>query len=123
MGKAQTNEFGRYLRRVRNEAGLSLRDLAKKLDVSAVYLGEVERGVRGPIAEPRWDDLIKAIPAISRIDLSRLSMKLRPVQLHLSDAPPAYQNLGMALARRIEKQNLSQQDLSKLFDILEEDDE
>jgi hypothetical protein len=36
----------------------------------------------------------------------------------LRDAPPRYQDLGLALARRIEKQNISTVDLEKLFKIL-----
>lgn len=123
MTNVQANEFGRYLRRKRNEAGLSLRALAEKMEVSAVYLGEVERGVRGPINDSRWDDLIKAIPSISRDELTRLSMKSKPMQLNLSDSPPEYQNLAMALARRIEKQNLNQKDFTNLFSILDIDDE
>lgn len=123
MVKQNTHEFGRYLRRMRTEDQLSLRKAAKKLGISAVYLGEVERGVRPPLKESRWEDLIRAIPSIERDTLARLAINSKPVQLDLRDSPPKYQNLTLALARRIEKQNLSSTDIERLFSILGEDNE
>lgn len=122
MMKITSHEFGRYIRRQRAEAGVSLRSAAKALDVSAVYLGEVERGVRPPLKETHWDALIRAVPAIERQVLERLTAKQRPIQLDLRDSPPRYQDLGLALARRIEKQNISSVDLEKLFSILGDKD-
>lgn len=123
MTKTVTHEFGRYIRRQRAGAGVSLRSAAKALDVSAVYLGEVERGVRPPLKDVHWDMLIRVVPTIERTTLERLTAKVRPIQLDLRDSPPKYQDLALALARRIEKQNISKGDLEKLFSILGEDDE
>ncbi len=123
MTKTVMHEFGRYIRRQRAGAGVSLRSAAKALDVSAVYLGEVERGVRPPLKEVHWDTLIRVVPTIERTTLERLTAKVRPIQLDLRDSPPKYQDLALALARRIEKQNISKVDLEKLFAILGEDDE
>jgi transcriptional regulator with XRE-family HTH domain len=123
MTKTSAHEFGRYIRRQRAAAGVSLRSAAKALEVSAVYLGEVERGVRPPLKETHWNALIHAVPTIERGVLERLTAKERPIQLDLRDSPPRYQDLGLALARRIEKQNLSNIDLEKLFSILGDKDE
>lgn len=123
MTKTVAHEFGRYVRRQRAAAGVSLRSAAKALGVSAVYLGEVERGVRPPLKVEHWDALLRAVPTIERATLERLTAKAKPVQLDLRDAPPKYQDLGMALARRIEKRNISSTDLQKLFSILGEEDE
>ena len=117
------HEFGRYIRRQRVVAQISLRAAARALGVSAVYLGEVERGVRPPLKVEHWDALIRIVPNIERSTLERLSSKARPIQLDLRDAPPRYQDLALALARRIEKQNISRDDLEKLFTILGEHDE
>lgn len=117
------HEFGRYIRRQRVVAQISLRAAARALSVSAVYLGEVERGVRPPLKVEHWDALIRVVPTIERSTLERLSSKARPIQLDLRDAPPRYQDLALALARRIEKQNISRGDLEKLFTILGEHDE
>jgi hypothetical protein len=116
------NGFGRYIRSQRAVAGVSLRSAAKVMDISAVYLGEVERGVRPPLKENHWDALMRAVPTIERGNLERLTASERPIQLDLRDAPPRYQGLGLALARRIEKQNISKIDLEKLFKILGNDE-
>jgi transcriptional regulator with XRE-family HTH domain len=123
MTKTRAHEFGRYIRSQRAAAGASLRSVAKVLDVSAVYLGEVERGVRPPLKETHWNALIRAVSTIDRDVLDRLTTKERPIQLDLRDAPPRYQDLGLALARRIEKRNISTIDLEKLFKILGDEDE
>lgn len=123
MTEKVANGFGRYIRSQRAAAEVSLRSAAKVLNVSAVYLGEVERGVRPPLKETHWDALIRAVPTIEREVLERLTAKQRPIQLDLRDVPPRYQDLGLALARRIEKENISTVDLEKLFKILGEKDE
>jgi transcriptional regulator with XRE-family HTH domain len=110
--------FGAYLRAQRVAAGLSLRQVADALGVSHVYLGEVERGVRGPIAKERWPQLLQAIPSLSQVELERRAATTRPLQLALSEAPPKYQDLGLALARRIQEQDLSQTELDNLLRIL-----
>ena len=123
MAQKKTHEFGRYIRRLRTEADVSLRSAAKTLDISAVYLGEVERGVRPPLKETHWVALIRAVPSIERETLERLTAKAKPIQLDLRDVPPRYQDLALALARRVEKQNISKIDLDELISILGEKDE
>lgn len=115
--------FGRYLRDRRLAAGISMRKLAERLRVSHVYLGEVERGVRAPLKEARWAEVARLVPGVTVDELRKRAWLTRPVQLDLSDAPPAYQDLGVALARRIEQRNLSERDVSNLRAILEGDDD
>lgn len=122
MANIVAHEFGRHIRRQRAAAGISLRTVAKALGLSAVYLGEVERGVRPPLKEDHWPALVRAVPAIEIETLHRLTAKARPIQMDLRDAPVMYQDLGLALARRIEKQNLTRNELDKLFLILGESD-
>ncbi len=110
--------FGTYLRTKRIEAGLSLREVARELDVSHVYLGEVERGVRGPLKRERWKDVLLVIPKTTLENLERHARIDRPIQLDLRDAPPVYQELGLALARRIAEQDLSDHELRSLRRIL-----
>jgi transcriptional regulator with XRE-family HTH domain len=114
----QRTAFGAYLRTKRIKAGLSLREVARELNVSHVYLGEVERGVRGPLKRERWEDVIRLIPGTSLEDLEHHARTDRPIQLDLRDVPPEYQDLGLALARRIQEQDLSVQDLRCLTRIL-----
>lgn len=64
--------FGIYLRDKRVAAGLSLRHVADQLGITHVYLGEVERGVRGPLKRKHWDKLIKVIPGVTQENLERV---------------------------------------------------
>jgi transcriptional regulator with XRE-family HTH domain len=122
MANIVAHEFGRHIRRQRAAAGISLRTVAKALGLSAVYLGEVERGVRPPLKEDHWPALVRSVPTIEMDTLHRLTAKARPLQMDLRDAPVVYQDLGLALARRIEKQNLTKNELEKLFLILGDSD-
>ena len=105
------------------EAEVSLRAAAKALDVSAVYFGEVERGVRPPFRKGHWSQLLEVIPTLDRETLERLAVDARPIQLDLRGASPAYQDLALALSRRIERQNISRDDFDKLFSILGDGDD
>jgi transcriptional regulator with XRE-family HTH domain len=115
---AQTS-FGNYIQVRRRAAHLSLRQVAGKIGVSHVYLSEVERGVRAPLKRERWNDLVAAIPNVTIEELDKAAATSRPIQLSLADAPPQYQNLALALARRFEDRSLSGQEIQALLRILE----
>ncbi len=115
------NPFGTYLRDRRNAAELSLREVADRLGISHVYLSEVERGVRPPFTQDRWANLAAAIPGITLDDLQKKFATSRPIQLDLTDAPPDYQDLGLALARRIQKQNLDEDEMRTLLNLFVRD--
>jgi transcriptional regulator with XRE-family HTH domain len=115
----QSTSFGKYLRHCRVENNLSLRQLADKIGISHVYLGEVERGVRGPMKRDRWAALCNAMPSMSMVELDRHARLSRPIQLNLSSAPPTYQNLALALARRLENRDLSKNQLNLLKRVLD----
>ena len=119
----QPSPFGSYLRQVRVESGLSLRQVASALKISHVYLGEVERGVRGPLRQEHWDGLLKAIPTLTRVELERHAAASRPLAMDISDAPPRYQDLAMALARRLKNRDLTVGQISRLLKVLKADDE
>ena len=123
MSVKPRHEFGRYLRERRVDAEISLRSAASKIGISAVYLGEVERGVRPPLKEKHWDKLLKVVPTLSREKLERFAVDARPMQLDLRDASPHYQDLALALSRRIDQQNISDKDLAKILAILGDEDE
>jgi transcriptional regulator with XRE-family HTH domain len=115
----QTTSFGKYLRHCRVASNLSLRQLADKIGVGHVYLGEVERGVRGPLKRDRWTALCNAMSPMSMVELERHAKLSRPIQLNLSSAPPTYQNLALALARRLENRDLSKNQLDLLKRVLD----
>ena len=120
---SRPTRFGSYLRRARVASGRSLRDVAAELKISHVYLGEVERGVRGPLRPEHWGALLGAIPQLTREELERQAAASRPLEVDVSDAPPRYQDLAMALARRLKNRDLSKAQIARLLKVLEADDE
>jgi transcriptional regulator with XRE-family HTH domain len=51
MGRIDVSGLGEFIREQRDQAHMSLRQLAKAADVSNPYLSQVERGLRRPSAE------------------------------------------------------------------------
>lgn len=115
--------FGPFVRQKRVEAGKSLRQLARELNVSAVYLGEVERGRKPHLKRERWPDLVAALPVVSMDALEKHALASKPVQLDLDDAPVGYLDVTHALARRIQKRDLSEASISQLLEVLRGEEE
>ncbi len=113
-----SSPFGRYVRARRIDAHKSLREVAHAIGVSHVYLGEVERGIRGPIKRDRWARLIDAVPGVTLDGLEAMSASSRPLQIRLDEAPPAYRDLALSLARRIEQKDLDPEKLHQLLALL-----
>jgi transcriptional regulator with XRE-family HTH domain len=116
----RSTDFGRYLRAKRVEAKLSVRHLAKILGISHVYLGEVERGERGPLDEKYWPTLLRHIAGLSKEGLVRAAATSRPIQLDIADASKPYQDLAVALARRIDREDLDAADVRKILRLLKD---
>src|SRR5579872_614189 len=119
---SRPNRFGDYVRHARVANGLSLREVADAVGISHVYLGEVERGVRGPLMESHWDALIAAIRGLTRTELQHAAEVSRALRLDLSTAPPRYQDLALALARRFKRRDLSDADLTQILKMLKRDE-
>jgi transcriptional regulator with XRE-family HTH domain len=103
---------------MRVQSGRSLREIAQAVCISHVYLGEVERGVRGPLQPEHWEALIEAIPGIDRAQLEREAQASRPLRVDLADAPPRYHDLALAMARRFKRRDLSQSEIDRLLKLL-----
>lgn len=110
-----------YARARRLGAGLSLRDVADSIGVSHVFYGEFERGVRRRIRQDRLAKLEDAIPGFSVKEYEGLLKDPNVIALH--DAPPQYQSLGRALARRMERGLLASGKIDKIMSILDEDED
>jgi transcriptional regulator with XRE-family HTH domain len=115
-----STDFGRYLRAKRVEAKLSVRGVAKLLGISHVYLGEVERGERGPLDQKYWPMLIRHVPGLSKEGLLRAAATSRPIQLDIADSSTPYQDLAVALARRIDREDLDAEDVKKILRLLKD---
>jgi len=107
--------LGHKLRELREERGVSLKDMAKALNVSSAYLSALEHGRRG---KPTWMLLQRIIAYFNVIwdeaeDLQRLAEMSDPkVTIDTAGMTPAATELANRLARDIGK--LAPEDLSYL---------
>lgn len=98
--------FGEKLRALRAERGVSQKDMAAAIGVSAAYLSALEHGRRGA---PTWTLIQKIIGYFNIIwddaeELARLAEGSHPrVRLDTSGLSPAATELANLLAENIEK--------------------
>ncbi|MEK1853027.1 MAG: helix-turn-helix transcriptional regulator [Phyllobacterium sp.] len=96
--------FGEKLRDLRAERGISQKDMAEAIGVSAAYLSALEHGKRG---QPTWDKLQRIIQYFNIIwdeaeELQRLAMISDPrVIIDTGGLSPAATELANLLAMRI----------------------
>jgi transcriptional regulator with XRE-family HTH domain len=104
------------------EAGLSLRVAAEKIGVSHVFLADVERGVR-PLSAEREPLLLAALNNLTQTELDEARALSRPIKITLANTPDRYVDLTIALARRYERDDLSDTKVNRILEILKEDEE
>jgi len=113
--------FGERLRALREERGLTLKDMAVALGVSSTYLSALEHGRR---SRPNWSFVQRVIHYFNIIwdeadELQRLAELSDPrISLKTSGLSPKATELANRLARNIGE--LSDEDLSRLLDVLNE---
>ena len=99
-----TTPFGEAIRRIRRERGVSQKDMARALNVSAAYLSALENGKRG---QPGFDFLQRVAGYLNIIwdeadDLFRVAAISHPrVVVDTAGMPAAYTALANRLARQI----------------------
>ncbi|WP_018182214.1 helix-turn-helix domain-containing protein [Kaistia granuli] len=107
--------FGQRLREMRDERGLSLKDMAEKLGVSSSYLSALEHGRRG---SPSWFMVQRIIAYFNVIwdeaeELQRLAERSHPrVTVETAGLAPEATELAHLLAAEIG--NLSVKSLQEL---------
>lgn len=99
--------FGEYLKRKREEKQISLRELARRLDLSAPYLSDVENNRRGPLTEERLITLVRELHLTEEeetemYDIIGQQRGLLPPDLnpYVSDRP--YVNAALRTAKNLE---------------------
>ncbi|MGQ0815839.1 MAG: helix-turn-helix domain-containing protein [Gemmatimonadota bacterium] len=110
--------FGEYVREKRTAANKSLREVADALEISHVYLGEVERGRRRVLPEKYWKKLAKEVPGITVKELEHLAAISEPLDPAAMEG--ASRDVVVALARTLEENPVMSDELAKkLLDLLE----
>ena len=113
--------FGREIRRLRAERGLSQKHMAKAIGVSAAYLSALEHGHRG---QPSWELLQRIIGYFNVIwdeaeELQRLAALSHP-RITIDTAGLSAD--ATALANRLAESigALSEEDIRKMLQVIED---
>lgn len=116
---SQATQFGDMIRRRRMDLNISVRDLARKIGVSHVFLGEVERGTRPTIGEAHWNALSLALQ-IPLEQIREAARRSAAVKLDLRGVAPEQAVVLEAFARRVANGSLSPERIAEIRRILEE---
>lgn len=90
--------FGKYIRRHRKLAELTLGDLGDLLGCSAAYISDVELGKKPPFT----DDKLQRVSELLRVplpELRQLALLYRGVHLETNSASSDSREMALALAR------------------------
>jgi len=103
--------LGQYLRALRDERDISLREFAQKLELSATFVSDIELGKRHPS-----DEVLVKMGKVLGVTPAELSKHdTRPPVDELKRITAS--NPGYAFAfRRVMEKNISPEDLLKLVD-------
>lgn len=82
--------FGSYLRNLRLERGLTLRGLAVELEISPVYMSNIETGRRPAPAQDKLDRLINVLKLNRNETAALLDLAAKSKQCRVSADLPGY---------------------------------
>ncbi|MET0402030.1 MAG: helix-turn-helix domain-containing protein [Cystobacter sp.] len=99
MGTADPVRVGATLRLLRVDAGLSLRDLARRIGVSSAYLSRVENGVDAVPTPERLTAIARELDVPSTL-LMDVAHRINPFVAHYLEEEPGANALLLDLARR-----------------------
>jgi len=113
---AKQAPFGSYIREKRVEEDVSMRQAAKHIGVSHVYLSKVERGKVGPLAEKYWDDLLELVPSLDRNKLRFLAQISGPIEFDIEGADSLEKRAVVAFKRKLKNDDLPREKLEEYLD-------
>jgi len=103
------NELGKFIRQQREEMDLSLRELARRVEISAAFLSDIELGRRYPS-----DDVYLRLSEKLNVPLAELQSKdARPPVEEMKRITESNPRYGIAF-RRIIAEEISPDELLKL---------
>ena len=112
--------FGATLRRLRENANKTLKELANAMGVSVVYVSDIERGRRNP---PQGEKLMQ-IANFFKMPVSELEdladRERKRVELNLDSRTETVSDAALVLARRWD--TITDEEASKILKILNKED-
>lgn len=119
---ASTLGFGEYLRKLRTERGLTLKNVAEFMKWSVVYQSDLELGRKNPLSFDRLNTM-NGLFNFSTEELDTLiflsSISVDKIELNMPKENEKKYDLAFALARSWEK--LSEKQINKIKGVLDED--
>jgi transcriptional regulator with XRE-family HTH domain len=120
QGATMKNIFGKELRRLRNQAGLTLDDVAKAAECTLVYISQIEVGQRPPPSRERLAKILERMNMAHELPrLMRLAAEARQfVEIQVQNESPQFTDMLLALKRKSEDGELNDDQIKKIQYIL-----
>lgn len=113
-----SERFGDALRKSRRAANKTLGDIAKLLDVSVVYVSDVERGNRKPFANDRIMQIAKFLKVDPTPMLDAASAERGFIEYDITKAKPLEAAVVAGLVSGLARGGVSEDQLKKINKIL-----
>ena len=107
-------KFGDLLRDARRKLDLTLQDVADRLDVSVVYVSEVERGKRPPFTRDRLAALAELVKIPEETLFAAAAFERKSVDFNPNECSPKQLEALTALARG----GLSDEKLDRILELI-----
>ena len=114
--------FGELLRQFRQEAEKTLGDIARLLDVSAVYVSDVERGNRKPFSRERIVRIADFLHRDPGPLLEAADREKGVIEYDIKNASPLEAEVVGGLVTGLARGGISKKKLNRINDILKEQD-
>ena len=108
--------FGKTIRKFREQAKKSMRDLAAAVGVSVVYISDIELGHRKPPSDDKLNKIADFL-GLDRGDIAELAMRERDyVEIDLKGGQSPMADVALALARKGD--SLTEDEANKILAII-----
>ncbi len=118
-----TERFGDALRRARQNAGKTLGDVARLLEVSVVYVSDVERGNRRPFGNERILRLAKFLNVDSAPLIAAADIEKGVIEYDISSAKPLEAAVVGDLVSGLARGGVTDDQLEQIREILKDSEE
>lgn len=112
--------FGEVLRQYRRQAEKTLGDIARLLNVSTVYVSDVERGNRKPFARERILKIAHYLDNDPKPLLTAADNEKGVIEYEINDASPLEVEVVSGLVTGLARGGISKKQLLEIQDILKE---
>lgn len=112
--------FGEALRRTRQDAGKTLGDVARLLDVSVVYVSDIERGNRRPFSNERIIKVAGFLKADPAPLISAADVEKGIIEYDISKAKPLEARVVGDLVSGLARGGVTEDQLEKIKTILKD---